>query len=373
MKTLLNSVDYLSPEIYEAEQTAIFGSTWQFVGYLNQLSENDSWITTEIGGIAIFVQNCDGELKGFVNSCSHRFSRLRVGESGKGCIQCPYHGWRYNRDGFPSAIPSKPRFEDLSPERLKQLRLDTVKVDRLGPFIFASLNPEAPPVRDCFDGITPHIEKIGAALGPAIGVVDIEIAANWKLVVENTLEGYHLPWVHGDTFGKLDMGYPVFEVIGNQATSYAPVSRASLDGFDKINRRFQNRPYHNEGYFHTVAFPTFGLGTLYGMTFAVQRFIPMTPERTRLQVDLFGTKLDGIIDAINSSILSHFYAMSVEFSRKVCLEDLSIVELQQQGIRARKQGGILSYEEQRIVGFQRTYLDFMTSAPAVCNKISHCH
>ncbi len=245
-------------------------------------------------------------------------------------------------------------------------------MDKIGPFIFASLNPDVRPAKDCFEGITHHIEEIGSALGPAIGVVDIEISANWKLVVENTLEGYHLPWVHGETFGKLDMGYPSFEISGNHAVSYAPVSRAALDGFGKINRRFLNRPYHNEGYFHTVAFPAFGLGTLYGMTFAVQRFVPMSPERTRLQVDLFGTKLDGIIDGINSSILSHFYAMSEEFSRKVCLEDLNIVELQQQGIRARKQGGILSYEEQRIVGFQRSYHELMTSVPTVCNEATSC-
>lgn len=359
MKTLLNSADYFDAAIFQMEQERIFRRSWVFVGYESQLASTDDWITANLGGVDVFIQNCGGNLRGFVNSCSHRFSRIRQGECGNGAIQCPYHGWRFGHDGCPTAIPSKPRFDDLTPQRIRELALQSVAVEKLGPLVFARLGSEGESLAAALGFLGPRISAMAEATGEKIGSVEIDIAANWKLVVENTLEGYHLAWVHEQTFGRLNMAYPKFELQENHAMSYARVSDEALRSFARVNSLFKNRPVTTDGYIHSVVFPNFGAASLYGMTFAFQRFVPSGPERTKLRIDVFGTRLNSEISARDRALLNQLFTSALEFSRKVCAEDQAIVELQQLGVRARHQTGILSDEEIRIVAFQREYRRLM--------------
>jgi len=359
MNTLLSSADYFDCSIFQREQERIFRRSWIFVGYERQLAKPDDWITATLGGVDVFLQNCGGQLRGFVNACSHRFSRIREGECGNGVIQCPYHGWRYGYDGCPTAIPSKPRFDDLTPQRARGLALQTVEVEKLGPLVFARLGHGGESLAQSVGFLGPRIEAMAQAAGDMIGSIEIDIAANWKLVVENTLEGYHLAWVHEQTFGRLNMAYPKFELEGNHALSYARVSDEALRSFARVNSLFQNRPFTSEGYVHSVVFPNFGVASLYGMTFAFQRFVPTGPERTKLRIDVFGTRLNSEVSGRDRALLSQLFTSALDFSRKVCAEDQAIVELQQRGVRARQQSGILSDEEVRIAAFQREYVRFI--------------
>lgn len=361
MIPLLKPYNYFSPEVFEEEKQKVFQSTWQLVGYRSQLVNVDDWITAEIGGLSIFVQNCGGDLKAFLNSCSHRYSRLRAGANGNGCIQCPYHGWRYNMDGLPTAIPSRPRFDDMCAERIQELRLTQVNVAQYGPFIFVCIKDPRCSLREYLGDFSLKLNDITEGMGSFIGAIELDIKANWKLVIENTLEGYHLPWVHGATFGKLGMSYPSFHQMGDHAFSCFPVNQSATDKFSKINRLFHSRPFISDGYFHTVLFPNFGIGTLYGMTFAVQRFVPVSPNETRLVVDMFGTCLTEDTSVLTQNILTQFFSSSLEFSKTVLMEDKFIVEEQHLGIQTSQRSGILSEEEQRIIHFQRQYLKQMTS------------
>jgi phenylpropionate dioxygenase-like ring-hydroxylating dioxygenase large terminal subunit len=242
---------------------------------------------------------------------------------------------------------------------VQSLALRKVAVETLGPLVFARLAGEEKPLATAFGFLAPQISAMAAAAGELIGSIEIEIAANWKLVVENTLEGYHLAWVHEQTFGRLKMAYPKFEVQGNHALSYARVSEEALRSFARVNSLFQDRPITTEGYVHSVVFPNFGVASLYGMTFAFQRFVPAGPELTKLRIDVFGTRLKREVGARDRALLNQLFTSALEFSRKVCAEDQAIVELQQLGVRARQQTGILSDEEVRIAAFQREYVRFM--------------
>src|SRR5687768_6801823 len=101
------------------------------------MAPNDKdWFTTHVSARSIVVQNFEGELRAFANVCSHRFSAIRREPSGNGILQCPYHGWIYNKDGIPYSIPRKPRFDDMTDERRCELALDRYDLELCGTLVF---------------------------------------------------------------------------------------------------------------------------------------------------------------------------------------------------------------------------------------------
>ena len=123
MNTLIPPAAYHSPEAFAAEQTKLFQRTWACVGFQRDLQKHNDFISREVGGLSVVVHNFNGELKAFHNVCSHRFNRIHTAPKGNRPLQCAYHGWIYDSAGLPSAIPKRPRFDDLTPERICGLRL----------------------------------------------------------------------------------------------------------------------------------------------------------------------------------------------------------------------------------------------------------
>ena len=89
------------PDIYKLEQEKIFGTTWQFLGHESELNKPGSYVTRMLADDPIILlKNKRGEIKAFLNSCSHRGVRLCTEDYGKKKTHtCPYHGWSYNLEG----------------------------------------------------------------------------------------------------------------------------------------------------------------------------------------------------------------------------------------------------------------------------------
>ena len=92
---------FTDPDIYELEQENIFGRTWQFLAHESELKEPGDYVTRwMVNDPVIVLKNRDGEIKAFLNSCSHRGVHLCTADRGnKKTFTCPYHGWSYNLDG----------------------------------------------------------------------------------------------------------------------------------------------------------------------------------------------------------------------------------------------------------------------------------
>ena len=132
-----------------------------------------------------------GELRGFLNACRHRGAQLL---DGKGTcdkqIKCPYHAWSYATDGRLLGIPYRDEF-DCDPS---QMGLVPIRIGAVGPLIFGCLDADAPPLADWVGTLPAALAgteswKLGFELR-------YELAANWKLFVENANDGYHIPFVH---------------------------------------------------------------------------------------------------------------------------------------------------------------------------------
>jgi len=189
---------YWDAEFYAREQRAIFWDQWFYAGRAEGLADDGAYRVLDVAGESVILIRDAGTLRAHVNLCRHRGSRLLCGDGiVRGSIRCPYHSWAYALDGRLVASPFVAA-EDVPPEAQ---RLYRVGVGEWGGFVFVHLSPE-------------KAERAGATLAVQLGAIpqrlsryplsDLQIArslrydvaANWKVLLENYNECYHCAGVH---------------------------------------------------------------------------------------------------------------------------------------------------------------------------------
>jgi Rieske 2Fe-2S family protein len=99
--------EYCSDEVFDLERRRIFQDGWFCVGRAEEAPENGSFFVTDIAGESVLiVRGEDGLLRGFLNVCRHRGSRLCDGAGRMRVIRCPYHAWSYRLDGRLRSTPN---------------------------------------------------------------------------------------------------------------------------------------------------------------------------------------------------------------------------------------------------------------------------
>jgi glycine betaine catabolism A len=218
----LPRASFISEAAFGREREAILFADWFCVGRAEVLAAPGEYLTADIAGESVVVvRGEDDGLRGFYNLCRHRGSRLVPPEDGEpqpaatappvndeaghssaaanrtgcfaGSIKCPYHAWTYGLDGVLRSAPFLP---DLRKYRAA-LSLHPVEVDSWGGFVFVRLDPgSGPPLAISLGAIPARVAAYGLA-GLRTGArLRYEVAANWKVVLENYNECYHCGPVH---------------------------------------------------------------------------------------------------------------------------------------------------------------------------------
>src|SRR4051794_22272670 len=186
---------YLEPDVVRLEQRAIFERTWQLAGHVSDLAEPGSYLTTEVVDQPVLVvRDQDGEIRAFRNVCRHRGSRLLTGSGQCGkAIRCLYHGWTYRTDGQLIGVP-----EGRSIARLDkaELGLFPARVETLCGLVFVNLDVHARPLADQVPGLPERLERYGIERLRPAGEWHNTQPSNWKIVIDNYNEGYHVPIAH---------------------------------------------------------------------------------------------------------------------------------------------------------------------------------
>jgi Rieske 2Fe-2S family protein len=194
--------DYTSWDVYRQEREKIWWGDWVCAGRTEEIANPGDYIVRDIAGESVFVtRNGGGELRGFYNVCSHRGTKFVDDIEGTGHVKkafvCPYHAWTYDLDG--SLIGSPNVKEDEFFDRAA-FPLHPVHVDSYAGFLFVNLTTGTP--RPLMEALTDGAETITAferfkmeELRVGVRIV-YEVAANWKIVVENYNECLHCPQVH---------------------------------------------------------------------------------------------------------------------------------------------------------------------------------
>lgn len=195
---------YTDPAIFELEMTRLFGRAWLLLGHASQVPDEGSFFTTRMGREPVIVtRHSDGSIRVLVNRCTHRGAVVCSDERGKQKhFVCPYHGWTFDMAGALTFVPTPGGYGAQSTERFASLGLPVVpRVDTYRGFIFASLAPSGPSLAEWLGDMTQSFDDLvdrapAGEVEVAGGVFKHAYDGNWKLVIENHLDGIHPNWVH---------------------------------------------------------------------------------------------------------------------------------------------------------------------------------
>jgi Rieske 2Fe-2S family protein len=192
---------YVSPEFFSRERERIFFREWFCAGREDEVPRSGDYLALDVAGESILVvRDEDAALHAFYNVCRHRGSQLvmtteRSGGSFAGAIRCPYHSWTYELDGRLRTAPFLEQGPDI--ER-SELSLHPVDVDTWAGFLFVRLSPDANAItlREQLGPVPERLARYPLGELRSVKRLGYEIAANWKVMLENYNECYHCGPVH---------------------------------------------------------------------------------------------------------------------------------------------------------------------------------
>lgn len=338
----LPSTWYTDATIFHAEKDRIFRRSWQYVGLADRLARRGDFLTYWAGDVPIVVVRDERELlRGFVNVCRHRGSQLVLDRCGtRQSIQCHYHAWTYSLDGSLCAAPGEkgePHFDR------GEFSLVPVQVDTWGPFVFVNPDVGAPPLAHVLGDLPQLVNETGIDLN-ALRCRKrdrYDIAANWKVVVDNYLECYHCPVAHPGFSDLIDTQNYTIREYDYFSTQTGGVKQSAREG--------RRSPYViGEGVedgFYVFLWPNFMVNIYPGPgNVSLNLIVPQDTERTEAEYEYL------FADEVTDGEVAEFTG----FIDQVQREDTVLCESVQRGLRSGffDQGKLLLSREAALRHFQ---------------------
>ena len=344
-RSLLNSFDaggvvrhglpaaaYVDEEFYGVESRSLFNRHWVFAGFAHQFAKAGDVQPIEVGGLPLFLlRNQSGEITAFHNVCRHRNLKLVDARSNCGkLIRCPYHSWSYDLCGalknapyFGGAMRELPEGFDYSDHGLL-----SVACEVWHDWIFVNLSPQPTSFQDF---LAPIKRQLGdndvTDYVPATTIEFGEVDCNWKLLMENFIEPYHVQFVHKTTTDQpLEDHYTVIDehCVGS-AVELSEEQQAKAD-FSALGVTSH----------YLTLFPHFIMGTYQPDQLGVYLHQPVAADRTRQTRVIYTHKDSDYSDAQIQQLAELWHSVHLE-DHEMCLR-------MQQGRRSplASEGGILS-------------------------------
>jgi fatty-acyl-CoA synthase len=216
---------YTDPEIFRDELERIWYREWVYVGHESEVREPGDYVTKRIGlQHVIMSRDEDGVVHLLHNRCSHRGNTVVASERGNSnFFRCQYHGWTFKNNGDLTGAPYRSGYD----ESFKKQDHGLGRVPRVASyrgFVFGSLSETGPDLLEHLgEGARGAIDNL-LALSPegeielTAGWLKHKARANWKMAVENEVDGYHPRFVHQS----------LFKVTASQITDVASDKASSV-------------------------------------------------------------------------------------------------------------------------------------------------
>lgn len=276
---------YTSQDWYDREQERIFSRTWAFAGLVGDVREPGQYISVQAGLNNIFiVMGQDGQLRAFHNICRHRGTQLlRAVGNTKKVITCPYHDWTYDLEGCLLSVPDRRnQFPALD---MASLGLKKASVASWRGMLWVHPDENADSVEDWFGGVEPYLgpHSVEQLVEYKSGRAEYTVAANWKIVVENYIDGYHLAHLHSGTLSIYDHRRIESGFVGPHFFFWEPLSPEYAANVEKNASSPLVIPAEQAGAWVPMLFPGIGLAENED-SWSVFHLTPLAPDSTRVVV-----------------------------------------------------------------------------------------
>jgi choline monooxygenase len=329
---------FTSEEFFERECEALFPKSWVFVGHTHDIPNPGDVKPVQVGKLPILlVRGKDGEIRAFHNACRHRGMKLVEGAcSGRRLLTCPYHAWVYDLEGKLRAAPffggpGQEQAADFDPEDFGLL---PVRCGVWQWWICVNVDGEAPPFEE---HIAPLVEQVGdydfSRLQPAIRRDFGIIKGNWKSVVENFMEPYHVFVVHSQSCG----GQPLQShfVVNNGMLAGSGVSLPDAPPLGEPHGEGYERTQLEDNALYLNLFPNLAIG-FYGEIVLSILTQPLAADQTWEQFDLYLPK-EQAEDPVALKAWD-------ELNSQINFEDIEMIEQLQRGLSSpvMNKGAVIS-------------------------------
>ena len=191
---------YTSPEILALEKERVFMKDWLCMGRVEEIENPGDYMTFRVvGEPVIVVRNEAGDINAMSNVCRHRGVEVVSGEGNLKEFSCPNHGWTYDLRGQLIGAPYMKEAEGFDPQTC---RLNPLRVGVWAGWIFITFGEEAEPLEDFVADFSNAFDILKQEDCRLFQKEVVEVDCNWKFVVENLMDVYHVQVLHIDSFGK---------------------------------------------------------------------------------------------------------------------------------------------------------------------------
>jgi phenylpropionate dioxygenase-like ring-hydroxylating dioxygenase large terminal subunit len=190
-----------SEQVFADERARIFQKCWLYVGHESEVAKPGDYVRRTIGGRpVIFLRDSSGKVRVHFNSCTHRGATLCREDSGNARVfQCFYHAWSFDTSGRLLVTPGADAYAPAFDKADYGLR-GPVRVEEYRGLYFLNHDEHAVDLPTYLGNTLEYLDLVLDQADEGMRIVGgahrYSVAANWKLMVENSIDGYHAPTVH---------------------------------------------------------------------------------------------------------------------------------------------------------------------------------
>ncbi|MCC2636551.1 MAG: hypothetical protein K0Q68_270 [Moraxellaceae bacterium] len=333
---------YHDKSVFQDELSRLFNRRL-FIGATQDFASLDCYRSFQLGRHALTSRATPEGVRTFSNVCLHRNSLIDPPGSGQRPFRCSYHGWSYHADGSLKHAP----YAEIA--CLHHRRLSSFPIAEAGQLHFAGINGITPLV----DEVPELLQKVGVGIDTAFHQSELAHECNWKLLVENVLEGYHLNFIHENSLIPAGLHSATPAEIGYRSYTSWCLARPEAS---PIMTGLKHLPGARHQYLHGYIFPNVLVANTNNLVGYLGELQPLSADRTLLRWRLLELPA---LRALPENMREYIRQEAVASCEKVLQEDKHVVESCQRGLESEGTPPQLQPCEERIMHFHQIYAEMM--------------
>jgi phenylpropionate dioxygenase-like ring-hydroxylating dioxygenase large terminal subunit len=298
------------------EKKKYLTNNWFLVGTKSEIQTKNDFKTFEIFEEPLIVYNTGHEIKTFLNICPHRGSKVKIKNKGNEILRCEYHGWCFDKNGKFISAP----FLKILPK--KKPGLKKWLTETYNDLIFIAKPGVKITLKKYLQSCMPQLKVFSKNIGQLVNSESHIWNCNWKVAVENSIDEYHAPYLHKNTFKNVLNLKPKYFGNNKALSMKMPVDKKYLNSIKKIENFFLET--NDKNYTHILFFPCTTFATTMGIFNFVQTYFPISEKITKVTSDIYINLRDK--KEMNNKIIKSLIDFAVKFNQTVFNEDKSINE-----------------------------------------------